>query len=71
MKLTMKFVTQSAILALVVLLLPCVTLAQYARTDLVSNTGVGQNPALPGSGQRMGLGLTSVQSLLGERQRYW
>ena len=47
MKLTMKFVTHFAILALVVLLLPCVTLAQYVRTDLVSNTGVGQNPADP------------------------
>src|SRR6476646_10513066 len=47
MKLTMKFVTHFAILALVVLLLPCVTLAQYVRTDFVSNTGVGQNPADP------------------------
>lgn len=47
MKLTTKFVTQSAILALVVLLLPSVTLAQYVRTDLVSGTGVGQNPANP------------------------
>src|SRR5438067_13417267 len=47
MKPTMKFVAHSAILALVVLLLPCVTLAQYVRTDLVSNTGVGQNPADP------------------------
>ena len=45
MKLTTKFVTQAAIIALVVLLLPCVTLAQYVRTDLVSDTGVGQNPA--------------------------
>ena len=47
MKLTMKFVTQSAILALVVLLLPSVTLAQYVQTDLVSSTGVGQSPADP------------------------
>src|SRR5882672_4864889 len=48
MKLAMKFVRQqSTVLALVVLLLPCVSLAQYIRTDLVSNTGVGQNPADP------------------------
>jgi uncharacterized protein (TIGR03118 family) len=47
MKLTMKSMMQSAILALVILLLPCVTLAQYVRTDLVSDTGVGQNPADP------------------------
>jgi hypothetical protein len=47
MKLAMKFVRQSTVLALVVLLLPCVMLAQYIRTDLVSNTGVGQNPADP------------------------
>ena len=45
MKLAMKFVRQSTVLAVVVLLLPCVTLAQYIRTDLVSNTGFGQNPA--------------------------
>jgi uncharacterized protein (TIGR03118 family) len=47
MKLAIKFVSHSAVLALVVLLLPCVTLAQYVRTDLVSDTGVGQNPADP------------------------
>jgi hypothetical protein len=47
MKLTINFVTQSAILALVALLLPCLTLAQYVRTDLVSDTDVGQNPADP------------------------
>src|SRR5260370_6991862 len=60
MKLTMKFVTQCAILAFVVLLLPCVTLAQYVRTDLVSDTGVGQNPA--DANLVNGWGLVSVAS---------
>ena len=60
MKLTMKFVTQCAILAFVVLLLPCVTLAQYVRTDLVSDTGVGQNPADPNLVN--GWGLVSLAS---------
>src|SRR5260221_10251712 len=60
MKLTMKFVTQSAILTLVVLLLPCLTLAQYVRTDLVSGTGVEQNPADPNLVN--GWGLVSLPS---------
>jgi uncharacterized protein (TIGR03118 family) len=47
MKLAMKFVRQSTGIALVALLLPCVILAQYTRTDLVSNTGVSPNPPDP------------------------